>query len=147
MSVPTLVGVAATHCAGGRCIILVTCGFVAASRAHVMLAALMAMRPTVNARERRVGGPHWPRSSVVAAGGLVSFALASASTSFLLAAVSVVTNMERDKFDAVSCWRTVVSLAAARARLLRAVPSRAMVVAGAGITAWALPNVLPPPDA
>ncbi len=80
----------------------------------------------------------------IAAGGLVSFALASVSASFLLAAVSVVTNKERAKFDAVSCWRTGVSLAAARARLSRAVPSRSMVAAGVGITAWALPNGPPP---
>ncbi len=82
----------------------------------------------------------------VAAGGLVSFALASASASFLLAMVSVVTNMVRAKFNVVSCWRTVVLLAAARTRLSRAVPSRSMVVAGAGITAWALPNGSPPPQ-
>jgi hypothetical protein len=55
-SVPTLVGIAATHRVGGRCIVLVTHGFVAASRACVMLAALMAMRPTVVAWEKRVGG-------------------------------------------------------------------------------------------
>jgi hypothetical protein len=80
----------------------------------------------------------------VTAGGLVSFALASATTSFLLAVVSVVTIVERAKFDAVSCWRAVVSLAAARARLLRAVPRQSMVAAGAEITAWALPNRPPP---
>jgi hypothetical protein len=56
-------------------------------------------------------------------GGLVGFALASASSSFLLAVVRVVTNLERAKFDIVSCWRTVVSLAAARAKLSRAVLS------------------------
>jgi hypothetical protein len=71
----------------------------------------------------------------VAAGGLVCFALASASASFLLVAVSVVTKKERAKFDTVSCWRTVVLLAATRARLSRAVPSRSMVAAGAGIIA------------
>jgi hypothetical protein len=77
----------------------------------------------------------------IAAGGLVSFALASASAIFLLAAVSMVTNKERAKFDTVSCWRTVVLLAAARAtRLSRAVLSRSMVMARAGITVWALPN-------
>jgi hypothetical protein len=83
----------------------------------------------------------------LAAGGLVSFALASASASFLLATVSMVTNKERAKFDAVSCWRAVVLLAAMRARLLRAVPSRSMVAPGGGITAWALPNRQPTPDA
>ncbi len=83
----------------------------------------------------------------VAAGGLVGFALASASTSFLLAAVSVVTKEERANFNAVSCWRTVVLLAAARAKLLRAVPSRSMVEAGSEITAWVLPNGPPTPDA
>jgi hypothetical protein len=43
----------------------------------------------------------------IAAGGLISFALARASASFLLAAVSVVTNVGRAKFDNISCWRTV----------------------------------------
>jgi hypothetical protein len=79
--------------------------------------------------------------------GLVGFALARASASFLLAAVSMVTKEERAKFDAVSCWRTVVSLAIARAKLSRAVPSRSMVAAGAGITSWVLPNGPPTPDA
>jgi hypothetical protein len=37
--------------------------FVAASCACMMLAASRAMRPTVVAWERRVGGPHGPRSS------------------------------------------------------------------------------------
>jgi hypothetical protein len=58
----------------------------------------------------------------VATGGLVSFPLARASASFLLAAVSMVTNVERAKFDTVSCWRTVVLLAAARARLFEGCP-------------------------
>jgi hypothetical protein len=61
-SVPTLVGVAATHCVGGRCIFLVTCSLVATRHARVMLAASMAMHPTVISRERHVGGPHWLRS-------------------------------------------------------------------------------------
>jgi hypothetical protein len=60
-SVPALVGVTADHCIGGRCIVLVTHGFVARGHARVMLADLMAMRPTVVARERSVGGPRWPR--------------------------------------------------------------------------------------
>ncbi len=63
VSVPTLVGIAATHCIGGSHIVLVTRGFVAASRARVMLAVLMAISPTVVAGERHVGGPNWPRSS------------------------------------------------------------------------------------
>ncbi len=83
----------------------------------------------------------------VAARGLVAFALARASASFLLAAVSVVTKEERAKFDTVNCWRTVVSLATARAKMLRAVPSQSMVAAGVGVTAWALPNGPPTPDA
>ncbi len=82
----------------------------------------------------------------IAAGGLVGFALASASASFLLAVVSVVTKEERAKFDAINCWRTVVSLATARAKLLWAVPIQSVVVAGAGVTAWALPNGPPTPD-
>ncbi len=80
----------------------------------------------------------------IAAKGLGSFALASASASFLLAAVSVVTTVERAKFNAISCWRTVVLLADARARLWRAVLMWLMVAAGAGITMWALPNGPPP---
>jgi hypothetical protein len=83
----------------------------------------------------------------VTARGLVDFALARASTSFLLAVVSVVTKEERAKFDNVICWRTVVSLAAVRAKLLRAVPSQSMVAAGAGVTALALPNGPPTSDA
>ncbi len=83
----------------------------------------------------------------VAAGGLVDFALARALASFLLAAVSKVTKEERAKFDTVNYWRTVVLLAAARANLLTAVPSWSMVVVGAGVTAWALPNGPPTPDA
>ncbi len=83
----------------------------------------------------------------IAAGGLTRFALANASARFLLAAVSVVTNVVRAKIDVVSCWRTVVLFAAARARLLRAVPRRLLVAAGVGRTAWALPNGPPPPDA
>ena len=59
----------------------------------------------------------------VAAGGLVAFALVRVSASFLLAAVSVVTKEERAKFEAINCWRTVVPLATARAKLSRAVPS------------------------
>ncbi len=118
-----------------------THGFVAAGRSRVMLAALMAMRPTVVAG---VGGPRRPRSTGVAARGLMSFALVSGFTSFLLAAVSMVTNLERAKFDAVSCWRTVVSVAAARARLSRAAPRQSMVAAEAGTTVWALPNGPPP---
>jgi hypothetical protein len=76
----------------------------------------------------------------VATGGLVGFALASASVSFLLAMVSMVTKEERAKFDAVSCWRAVALLAAVRVRVSRAVPSQSTVAAGAGIIAWALPN-------
>jgi hypothetical protein len=83
----------------------------------------------------------------IAAEGLVAFALVRASASFLLAAVSVVTEEERAKFDAINFWRTVVSLAAARAMLLRTVPSWSMVVAEAGVTAWVLLNGLPTPDA
>ncbi len=52
--------------------------------------------------------------------------------SFLLAAVSVALEVVSAKFADVSCCRTVVSLAAARARLSRAFPKRSMVAAGAG---------------
>jgi hypothetical protein len=60
--------------------------------------------------------------------------LAKASKSFLLAAVSEAFEVVSAKLAVVSCWRTVVSLAAARARLLRAAPKRLMVMAGAGRT-------------
>jgi hypothetical protein len=69
-SVPTLVGFAATHCVGSSCIVLVTRGFVAASHTCVMLAASMAMCPTLVAWERRVGGPHGFRSSWRCRGGV-----------------------------------------------------------------------------
>ncbi len=82
-----------------------------------------------------------------AARGLVNFALASTSASFLLAMVSMVTNVEKAKFDAISCWKTVVLLAAVRARLARAVPRQLMVATRARITAWVLPNRPSPSDA
>ncbi len=81
----------------------------------------------------------------IATGGLISFALANAYASFLLSPVRVVTNVVRAKFNNVSCWRTVVSLAAARVRLSRAAPRWSMVAAGVGRTAWAPPNGPPPP--
>ena len=64
--------------------------------------------------------------------GVVAGTLANASKSFVLAAVSVALDVVSAKFAAVCCWRTVVSLAAARARLSRAVPKRSMEAAGAG---------------
>jgi hypothetical protein len=57
---------------------------------------------------------------------------ATASNSFLLVAVSMALDVVSAKLAAVSCWRTVVSLTAARARLSRAVPKRSIVAAGAG---------------
>jgi hypothetical protein len=57
---------------------------------------------------------------------VVAGTLANASESFLLAAVSVALEVVSAKLAAVSCWRTVVSLAAASARLSRAVPKRSM---------------------
>ena len=53
----------------------------------------------------------------VVAGGQSTFALAKASESFLLATVSVALEVVRARFDAVRCWRTVVSLAATKVRL------------------------------
>jgi hypothetical protein len=64
--------------------------------------------------------------------GLVAWSCAKASESFLLAAVSAAFVAVRARFAAVSCWRTVVSLAAARAMLSSAVPKRSMVPGGAG---------------
>jgi hypothetical protein len=66
--------------------------------------------------------------------GVVVGTLTKASESFLLAAVSMVLEVVSAKFATVSCCRTVVSLAAARARLSRAVPKRSMETAGAGRT-------------
>ncbi len=66
--------------------------------------------------------------------GVVAGTLAKASKSILLAAVSVAFDVVSAKFAAVSCCRTVVLLAAARARLSRAVPKRLIVAAGAGRT-------------
>jgi hypothetical protein len=66
--------------------------------------------------------------------GVVVGTLAKASESFLLAAVSMALEVVSAKFADVSCCRTVVSLAAARARLSRAVPKRSMEAAGAGRT-------------
>ncbi len=59
---------------------------------------------------------------------------AKASESFLLAAVSMAFDVVSARLAAVSCWRTVMSLAAASARLSSAVPNRLMVPAGAGST-------------
>jgi hypothetical protein len=66
--------------------------------------------------------------------GVVVGTLTKASESFLLAAVSMALEVVSAKFADVSCCRTVVSLAAARARLSRAVPKRSMEAAGAGRT-------------
>ena len=68
--------------------------------------------------------------------GVVARTLAKASESFLLAAVtvSVAFDVVSAKFSDLSCCRTVVSLAAASARLSRAVPKWSMVVAGVGRT-------------
>ena len=67
--------------------------------------------------------------------GLVAWSFAKASESRLLAAVSKEFIALRARFAAVSCWRTVVLLAAARARLSSAVLKRLMELAGAGRTA------------
>jgi hypothetical protein len=79
--------------------------------------------------------------------GVGAGTLAKASESFLLAAVSVAFDVVSAKLAAVSCWRTVVSLAAASARLSSAVPKRSMVSAGAGSTELAPQSGSPPPDA
>ena len=66
---------------------------------------------------------------------MVAWSFAKASESRLLAAVSKEFIALRARFAAVSCWRTVVLLAATRARLSSAVPKWSMVLAGAGRTA------------
>ena len=66
--------------------------------------------------------------------GLVAWSFAKASESSLLADVSKEFVAVSARFAAVSCCRTVVSLAAVRARLSSAVPKRLMVPAGAGRT-------------
>ncbi len=52
------------------------------------------------------------------------FALAAASTNFLLVAVSVATVVVRARLATVSCWRMAVLFVAARARLLSAISSQ-----------------------
>jgi hypothetical protein len=83
----------------------------------------------------------------VATGAEPPFALANASASFLFDAVRVVTEAVRARLADVSCWRTVVLLAAARARLSSAVPRRSIDATGAGIAALVPPNGSPPPEA
>ena len=63
---------------------------------------------------------------------MVAGTLAKAFECFLLAAVSMAFDVVSAKFADLSCWRMVVSLAAASARLPRAVPKRSIVAAGAG---------------
>ena len=79
--------------------------------------------------------------------GVGAGTLAKASESFLLATVSVAFDVVRARLAAVGCWRTVVLLAATSSRLLRAVPKRLMVPAGAGSTKLAPQSCSPPPDA
>jgi hypothetical protein len=75
-----------------------------------MLAASMAMSPTVVAWEGVLVDRTGLGAPGIAAGGLVDFALARTSTSFLLAAVSMVTKEKRAKFEAINagelwcCW-------------------------------------------
>ena len=66
---------------------------------------------------------------------LVTWTLAKASKSFLLAATSKAFDAVGARFAAVSYCRTVVSLAAMSARLSSAVPKCLMVAAEAGRTA------------
>ena len=67
--------------------------------------------------------------------GLVAWSFAKESESRLLAVGSGAFVAVSARFAAVSCWRPVVLLAAARARLLSAVPKQSMVPAGTGRTA------------
>ena len=78
---------------------------------------------------------------------LVAWTLSKVSKSFLLAAASEAFDAVTARFAVVRCCRTVVSLAAASARLSSTVPKRLMVVAGAGRTAGAPPSGSPSPDA
>jgi hypothetical protein len=97
----------------------------------VKLADTMAMSLTVIPRNSfpLLGG-----QGVPGVRGVVVRTLAKASESFLLAAVSVAMDVVSAKVADVSCCRTVVSSAAARARLSRAVPKWSMEAAGAGKT-------------
>ncbi len=72
---------------------------------------------------------------------------ANAFMSFLLAAVSKVTEAVRARLEAVSCYRMVVSFEATSTRFLRAAPMLSMVGAAARITVWVLLRGLPPPKA
>ena len=65
---------------------------------------------------------------------MVAWSFAKASKSCLLAVASKAFVAVSARFASVSCWRTVVSLVAARARLPSAVPKRSIVPAGAGRT-------------
>jgi hypothetical protein len=111
-----------------------------------MLVALMAMSPTAVAWERRVGGPNGFRSSQRHRQGAGWFRFGK-SLKFLVGHDERGDQRRESQVYAVNCWRTVVLLATVRAKLSRAVPSRSMVVAGAGVTVWALPNGPPTPDA
>ncbi len=75
-----------------------------------------------------------------AAGNVMPLFLAKASTSFLLAIVSEVTETASNRLAAISCQITVVSFNAARARFLSDAPMQLMVGAAVRITVWAQPR-------
>jgi hypothetical protein len=121
---------------------------IAASGTGVVFVAMIPMRLAVTAGERGPSGPypscriHWSRHQCPP-----PFALAAASTNFLLVAVSVATVVVRARLAAVSCWRMVVLFVAARARLLSAILSCPVV--GVSQEAHRAPNqeALPPAEA
>ncbi len=155
--VPILVLVAAAKGVGGRCVVAVARSFVGEGRARVVLAHAMAVSPAVvlgagflccmNTRwscrrschlSRRLRPAPTrscrlsPAQHGVTAG--VPPRQVTTSTNFLLVDVSNVMVAVGAKLAAMSCWRTMVSFVAARARLSSAVSRCPIAGAAAGIT-------------
>jgi hypothetical protein len=121
-------------------------GLIAAGGTGVVFVATMPMRPAVVTGERGLCGPY-PSHQICWSHRRYPppFALAAASTNFLLVAVTVVTVVVRSRLAAVSCWRMAMLFVTARAQLLSAVLSRLNVGAASGSTPCAQPRGSPPP--
>ncbi len=102
MGVPSLVRFATAHCVGASCIVLVSRSLVSADCTCVLLIDLMAMNPAIVPQERLVATLCQSRCRA-AAGVAPPLLCANASASFLLAAVSKVTEAVRARLAAVSC--------------------------------------------
>ena len=146
MSVASLVLLTPSHRAGSHRRNLVPWGPGSAGCTGVILAAMMAMGPTVVARFRFLGRTLLPRSGAWChrwrrALGRQHF------RELLVGHGEHALDVVSTKLATVSCWRTVVSLAATSARLSRAVPKQPIVAAGAGSAELALQSGSPPPVA